>query len=107
MYKNEIAQRLELPLGRGSWMLNADCDREFAEQITSEHRISDEKGREKWVKKTSAKQNHLWDCSVYDFAMADLVNVRAMQDTIIDNRPYQEGYEDESEDALPEAGFTL
>ena len=107
MYKNEIAQRLELPLGRGSWMLNADCDREFAEQITSEHRITDDKGREKWVKKTSAKQNHLWDCSVYDFAMADLVNVRAMQDTIIDNRPYQEGYEDEIEDALPEAGFTL
>ena len=40
-YKNEIAQRLEMPIGRGSWMLNADCDLEYAEQITSEHRVMD------------------------------------------------------------------
>lgn len=82
-YKNEIAQRLEMPVGRGSWMLNADCSLEFAEHITSEHRIIDEKKNvERWVKKTSAKQNHWWDCCVYSYAIADLLNMRSIPDVI-------------------------
>lgn len=104
MYKNEIAVRLENPLGRGSWMLNADCDTEFAEHITSEHRIVDDKGRERWEKKTSAKQNHWWDCCVYAHAVADLVNVRALQDIIVVDETVAV---EDSETALPRANFTL
>lgn len=104
-YKNEIAQRLEMPIGRGSWMLNADCDLEYAEQITSEHRVMDDKGRETWKPKTSAKQNHLWDCSVYSFAVADLVNMRALQDVIIDDTPMEADAPEEK--VLPEPGFTI
>ena len=104
-YKNEIAQRLEMPIGRGSWMLNADCDLEYAEQITSEHRVMDDKGRETWKPKTSAKQNHLWDCSVYSFAVADLVNMRALQDVIIDDTPMEADAPEET--VLPEPGFTI
>lgn len=107
-YKNEIAQRLEIPIGRGSWMLNADCDLEYAEQITAEHRIIDDKGRETWKKKTSAKQNHLLDCSVYSFAVADLVNMRALQDIIIDQSGQLNTVDTESTDTeLPEAGFEI
>lgn len=105
-YKNEIAQRLEMPIGRGSWMLNADCDLEYAEQITSEHRVMDDKGRETWKPKTSAKQNHLWDCSVYSFAVADLVNMRALQDVIIDDTPMKDA-DAPDETVLPEPGFTI
>ena len=82
-YKNEIAQRLGMPIGKGSWMLNADCSLEFAEHITSEHRILDEKKNiERWVKKTSAKQNHWWDCCVYSYAIADLLNMRSIPEIV-------------------------
>ena len=108
-YKNEIAQRLENPIGRGSWMLNRDCSLEFAEQITAEHRIIDDKGHEHWVKKTSAKQNHLLDCSVYAFAMADLVNMRALQDVIIDSTPavQPESEQQAGEMVIPEPQFEI
>lgn len=104
-YKNDIATRIGTPIGRSSWMLNADCSREFAEHITSEHRIVDDKGREKWELKTSAKQNHWWDCCVYAFAVADLVNMRALQERIIEE-PADTAAEDE-ELAIPEPGFTI
>ena len=78
---------------------------EFAEHITSEHRIVDDKGREKWELKTSAKQNHWWDCCVYAFAVADLVNMRALQERIIEE-PADTAAEDE-ELAIPEPGFTI
>lgn len=104
MYKNEIAMRLEQPLGTGSWMLNADCDKEFAEHITSEHLIVDDKGNEVWRQKTSAKQNHWWDCCVYSFAVADLANMRALRDITIEH--HINNFQD-SDTALPEAGFTI
>lgn len=106
-YKNDISQRLELPIGRSSWMLNADCSLEFCEHLTSEHRITDEKGRERWVLKTSVKQNHWWDCCVYAFAMADLVNMRSLQDVIINYNPVIKDEADDGLAALPEAGFTI
>lgn len=102
MYKNEIAMRLETPVGRGSWMLNAECSQEFAEHLTSEHRVIDDKGRERWQEKTSASQNHWWDCCVYAFAMADLVNMRALSEYQMNDY-----YADESASALPEANFKL
>ena len=89
-YKNDIATRIGTPIGRSSWMLNADCSREFAEHITSEHRIVDDKGR---------------DCCVYAFAVADLVNMRALQERIIEE-PADTAAEDE-ELAIPEPGFTI
>ena len=106
-YKNEIAMRMEIPMGKGSWMLNADCDREFAEQITSEHRVIQTKGGravETWEKKTSAKQNHWLDCSVYSFAVADLVHMRQLQE---DEPQAQEQAEEFDGMALPEPGFSL
>lgn len=106
-YKNEIAMRMEIPIGKGSWMLNADCDREFAEQITSEHRVIQTKGGrtvETWEKKTSAKQNHWLDCSVYSFAVADLVHMRQLQE---DEPQALEQAEEFDGMALPEPGFSL
>ena len=82
-YKNMIAARLSKPIGTGAWMLNADTDEEYAEQLTSEQRIIAEKGGrqiETWQKKTSAKQNHWWDCEVYAALAADLLHVRNLED---------------------------
>lgn len=105
MYKNEIATKLKTPIGRSSWMLNAECTKEFAEHIASEHKIVTDKGYERWEKKTSAKQNHWLDCCVYAFAVADLVNMRALQDIIVDAEiidDYETGLEE-----LPMAGFDI
>lgn len=82
-YKNMIAARLSKPKGQGAWMLNADTELEYAEQITSEHKIITEKNGHQvdtWVKKTSAKQNHWWDCEVYNAVAADLLHVRNLED---------------------------
>lgn len=89
-------------------MLNADCDREFAEQITSEHRIIESKGGrdvEHWVKKTSAKQNHWWDCAVYAFAVADLAHMRMLQEEAPEQLTVQA--DEQSETYIPAPNFTL
>lgn len=106
-YKNEIAHRLKIPIGRGSWMLNADCDQEYAEQITSEHKVMENKGGrqvETWQKKTSAKQNHWWDCSVYSFAVADLMHMRLLQDDNFLDMPLTES---DSGNEIPKPNFSI
>lgn len=105
-YKNEIAHRLKIPIGRGSWMLNADCDKEYAEQITSEHKVMENKGGrqvETWQKKTSAKQNHWWDCSVYSFAVADLMHMRLLQDDNFVDMPLTA----DSGNEIPKPNFSI
>lgn len=103
LYKDEIARRLETPVGRSSWMLNADCSKEFAVHLTSEHKVTDERGQEWWKQKSKATPNHWLDCSVYAFAVADLLNMRALQDIVITAEPIDQDYLEE----LPEAGFTI
>lgn len=94
IYKDELAYRLKIPVGKkGACMLNADCEKEYAEQITSEQKIVETKnGRtvETWQKKTSAKQNHWLDCKVYAFAVADLVHMRSLQDNTLEDIPLAE-----------------
>lgn len=81
-YKDLIAARMRLENGEKSWMVHADCDREYAEQVTAEHKIIERnsKGLEKylWKKKQSHADNHFLDCEVYAMAAADLLQVRTI-----------------------------
>lgn len=81
-YKDLIAARMRLENGEKSWMVHADCDREYAEQVTAEHKIIERnsKGIEKylWKKKQSHADNHYLDCEVYAMAAADLLQVRTI-----------------------------
>ena len=64
-------------------MVHAGCDEDYADQLTSEQKITTIKGRteiETWVKKTSAAQNHYWDCEVYAALAADLLHVRYLEE---------------------------
>lgn len=82
-YKNNIAARMRRPIGVGSWMLHADTELVYAEHLTSEHRVVTTKGNRTvvtWQKKTSAKQNHWWDCEVYAFLAADIRHVDLLDD---------------------------
>ncbi|HJF32810.1 MAG TPA: phage terminase large subunit family protein [Sporosarcina psychrophila] len=81
-YKDMIASRLAKPVGEGSWMVHKDCDYEYAEQVTAEHKVMTKGGagahKEVWVPKTSHADNHYLDCEVYALAVADVLGVRSL-----------------------------
>lgn len=80
MYKDMIASRMNKSNGQGSWMVYKGCDRDYAEQITAEHKVNQKTsgGRtmQTWVLKTSHADNHYLDTEVYAFAAADVLHVR-------------------------------
>lgn len=80
-YKDMIAARMRRPNGRGSWMVHKDCDLEYAEQVTAEHKVTERsKGKvvQRWELKTSHADNHYLDCEVYAAAAADVLEVRSL-----------------------------
>lgn len=104
-YKDMIAARMRRENGEKSWMVYKECDREYAEQVTAEHKIieRDGKGREKsvWRKKTSKADNHYLDCEVYCLCAADLLNVRTLH---LQNRE-EPAAAPKEEPAMPEDGW--
>lgn len=81
-YKDMIAGRMQRKNGSGSWMVHLGCDREYAEQVTAEHKVNVKKGNGKvsqeWRLKTSHADNHYLDCEVYAIAAADILGVRRL-----------------------------
>ncbi|WP_462385198.1 phage terminase large subunit family protein [Intestinibacillus massiliensis] len=77
-YKDMIAARMRKENGQGSWMVHADCDREYAEQVTAEHKVRDKNGKLAWALKSSHADNHYLDCEVYAAAAADVLEVRSL-----------------------------
>lgn len=61
-YKDMIAGRMKKKNGSGSWMVYAGCDREYAEQVTAEHKVNVKMGngkvKQEWQLKTSHADNH-------------------------------------------------
>ncbi|OLN21412.1 terminase [Domibacillus antri] len=96
-YKDMIASRLQKKNGQGSWMVYKDCDREYAEQVTAEHRVnvktSGGRNAQRWVPKTTHADNHYLDCEVYALAAADVLNVRTIhlmqEDEDADKKPVE------------------
>lgn len=81
-YKDNIAARMRRENGTGSWMVYKGCDEDYADQVTSEHKISIRKGNGKtvqsWVQKKSHGDNHYLDTEVYAMAAADILGVRSL-----------------------------
>ena len=81
-YKDMIAGRMKKKNGSGSWMVYAGCDREYAEQVTAEHKVNVKMGngkvKQEWQLKTSHADNHYLDCEVYALAAADALGVRSL-----------------------------
>ncbi len=81
-YKDMIAGRIQRQNGPGSWMVFNGCDREYAEQICSEEKVTEKKGGrdvDVWRPKSSHAANHYLDCEVYAALAADLLHVRYIQ----------------------------
>ena len=79
-YKDMIAGRMRKKNGTGAWMVYQGCDREYAEQVTAEHKVNVKTagGRvtQQWVLKTSHADNHYLDCEVYAMCAADMLGAR-------------------------------
>lgn len=94
-YKDMIANRMKRRPGTdGAWMVYKGCDREYAEQVTAEHKINSKNSSGKvtqvWVPKTSHADNHYLDTEVYAFAVAELLGVRTLHLTDIEEEPVDE-----------------
>jgi len=78
-YKDMIAGRMRKKNGTGAWMVYQGCDREYAEQVTAEHKVNERTGQrtvQKWVPKASHADNHYLDCEVYAMCAADMQGAR-------------------------------
>lgn len=79
-YKDMIAGRMRKKIDeKGSWTVYAGCDREYAEQVTAEHKVNVKKGGrtvQEWVQKHSHGDNHYLDCEVGAMCAADILDVR-------------------------------
>ncbi len=80
-YKDMIAGRMKKENGTGSWMVYQGCDREYAEQVTAEHKVNVRSGKrttQEWVLKSSHADNHYLDTEVYAMCAADILGARNM-----------------------------
>ena len=81
-YKDMIAARMRRENGEGSWMVYKDCDREYAEQVTAEHKVNVRMGNGKkklaWTPKKTHADNQYLDAEVYAYAAADILGVRSL-----------------------------
>lgn len=94
-YKDMIAGRMQKKNGSGSWMVYHGCDREYAEQVTAEHKVNVKMGngktKQEWKQKTTNADNHYLDCEVYAMAAADILGVRTLHlDEIQDDEAIKE-----------------
>lgn len=81
-YKDLIATKLHTENGIGSFMVHAECDMEYAKQLTAEHKVAEGTGARRrfvWKPKTSHADNHFLDCRVYATAAADYEGVRTLR----------------------------
>ena len=68
-YKDKLGGKLTVaPNDPGAWRLCADCDTDWARQMTAE--VMDEKTG-LWINPKN-RPNHAWDCSVLNLAAADI-----------------------------------
>ena len=86
-YKDFIAARLrrENATNRmnGSFMVYKNTDKDYAEQLTAEHKVREKKNGQEvqvWKPKKAHIDNHYLDCEVYSCCAADLLNVIQLQE---------------------------
>lgn len=92
-YKDMIAGRMKKENGSGSWMVYQGCDMEYAEQVTSEHKVNVRSGNrtvQEWRLKTSHADNHYLDTEVYAMCAADMLGARSLHLEEVDMEPRTE-----------------
>ena len=88
-----IAGRMKKENGSGSWMVYQGCDMEYAEQVTSEHKVNVRSGNrttQEWRLKTSHADNHYLDTEVYAMCAADMLGARSLHLEEVEMEPRTE-----------------
>ena len=107
-YKDMIASRMRKDNGKGAWMVYGGCDREYAEQVTSEHKVNEKSGSrvvQRWRPKHSHIDNHYLDCEVYSLAAADILGVRMLHLQVEAERKEQLQRQQEEQQETPEENW--
>lgn len=107
-YKDMIASRMRKDNGKGAWMVYEGCDREYAEQVTSEHKVNEKSGSrivQRWRPKHSHIDNHYLDCEVYSLAAADILGVRMLHLQVEAERKEQLQRQQEERQETPEENW--
>ena len=107
-YKDMIASRMRKDNGKGAWMVYEGCDREYAEQVTSEHKVNEKSGSrvvQRWRQKHSHIDNHYLDCEVYSLAAADILGVRMLHLQVEAERKEQLQRQQEEQQETPEENW--
>lgn len=79
-YKDLIATGLQNPPGVGACMVHANCDLDYARQLTAEHKvyIKHNSNKTEWQPKAAGIDNHYLDCRVYAMCAADMSGWRKL-----------------------------
>lgn len=77
-YKDLIAAGLQNPPGEGACMVHANCDLDYARQLTAEHKVYTNRNKTAWVPKAAGIDNHYLDCRVYAMCAADISGWRTL-----------------------------
>ncbi len=108
-YKDMIAARMQRENGEGSWMVHKDCDLEYAEQVTAEHKVNVRTGNGKkklaWTLKTTHANNHYLDAEVYAYAAADIMGVRSLHLEEMDEKERTYAAQKKPEEEFPEESW--
>lgn len=78
-YKDVLAARMV----EATWTLPTGVGQDYHQQLRSEHKVLVRKGTTAqlvWQPITRATPNHLWDCEVYQSALADMLQVYGMNE---------------------------
>ena len=106
-YKDMIAGRMRKKNGTGSWMVYQGCDREYAEQVTAEHKVNvktnNGKVKQEWRLKTSHADNHYGDCEVYCLAAADALGIRTAH--LMDDDSIEESHQPKRQEETREESW--
>lgn len=85
-YKDFISNRINRPAEQpGAWLVYDDCDEEYTNQVTAEHKVKEKVGGktiEVWRKKTTSADNHYFDTEVYAAFAADYLGIRYLKRTV-------------------------
>ncbi|NCC25410.1 MAG: terminase [Deltaproteobacteria bacterium] len=84
--KSLLAERLEIPFDNPeAWRFHAETSMKWATMMCAEYR--NDKGLWEQIR---GRENHAWDCSVYNLAAAEMLNVRYSSAPVPEPRPLEE-----------------
>lgn len=83
-FKDELNSKLQIrPMDPGAWHLHSETGLDWAQQLCSEY-LDEEKQR--WVC-PSHRENHAWDCSVYVYALAEVLGLKYTEKKAVKSKP--------------------